>query len=125
MPINFNIIGIRVKETRMLNRMSQAELAERIDMSVSYISYIETAKKQASLDALVRIANALAVTVDYLLNGNQANDSAEYQTDWARLMKGCTSYEKRIIYEVASATKKSLIENKCLLIKSTDANTGN
>lgn len=114
MSINFKIIGLRIKESRMQNQMSQAELAERINMSVVYISYIETAKKRASLEALVRIANVLGVTVDYLLTSNQANDSAEYQTDLTRLKEDCSSYDKRIIYEIASATKKSLHENKCL-----------
>ncbi len=114
MSVDFTIIGIRVKEYRIHNRMSQADLAERIDMSVTYISHIETAKKRASLEALVRIANALSVTVDYLLSGNQTNDSAEYRTDLTRLIDGCTSYEKRIIYEIAAATKKSLLENKLL-----------
>jgi len=114
MSINFKFIGMRIKETRIRNQMSQAGLAERIDMSATYISRIETAKKQASLEVLVRIANVLGVTVDYLLNGNQANDSAEYLTDLTRLIEDCTSYEKRIIYEIASATKKSLLENKWL-----------
>ncbi|MGE5417447.1 MAG: helix-turn-helix domain-containing protein [Acidobacteriota bacterium] len=112
MSVNFKIIGTRIKETRILNRMSQAALAERVEMSVTYISHIETAKKQASLKALVRIANVLGVTVDYLLAGNQVNDSAEYRTDLLRLMEGCSSCEKRIIYDIASATKKSLQENK-------------
>lgn len=114
MIVNFKIVGMRVKETRNLNQISQADLAEQIDMSVSYISHIETAKKQASLEVLVRIANALGVTVDYLLNGNQTNDSVEYRTALTRLIEDCTSYEKRIIYEIASATKKSLQENKGL-----------
>ncbi len=114
MSVNFKIIGIRVKESRIHNQMSQADLAERIDMSVTYISHIETAKKQASLKALVRIANVLGVTVDYLLTGNQANDLAEYRTDLTRLIEDCSSYEKRIIYEIAAATKKSLLENKWL-----------
>ncbi len=112
MSLNFKIIGLRVKKARLHNRMSQAVLAERIDMSVTYISHIETAKKQASLEALVRIANVLGVTVDYLLNGNQANDPAEYWTDLTWLIEDCTNYEKRIIYEIASATKKILLENK-------------
>ncbi len=114
MVVNIKIIGRRVKESRIQKHMSQADLAERIDMSVTYISHIETAKKQASLESLVRIADVLGVTVDNLLNGNQANDATEYRTELAQLFEGCTSYEKRIIYEIASATKKSLLENKWL-----------
>lgn len=83
-------------------------------MSVTHISHVETAKKHASLESLVRIANVLGVTVDHLLSGNQTNDQAEYLTDLARIIEGCTSYEKQIIYEIALATKKSLLENKWL-----------
>ena len=86
-------------------------------MSASYISHIETAKKQASLKSLVRIANVLGVTVDHLLSGNQVNDPAVYQTDLVQLIEGYTSYEKRIIYEIAFAVKTSLCDNKCLLYK--------
>ena len=111
MSLNYKLIGQRLKESRMQKRISQAELAELIDMSVSYISHIETAKKQASLEALVRIANVLGVTVDHMLNGNQTSDPAEYRTDLVQLIEGCTSYEKRIIYEIASAAKKSLRDN--------------
>jgi transcriptional regulator with XRE-family HTH domain len=67
MSVDFKIIGIKAREARIHNRMSQADLAERINMSVTYTSHIETAKKQASLEALVRIANVLGVTVDYLV----------------------------------------------------------
>lgn len=112
MSINFVLIGLRIKELRIQKRMSQATLAEHIDMSATFISHIEAAKKQASLESLVRIANALGVTVDHLLIGNQTNDFAEYRTDMAHLLDDCTSYERRVIYGVALATKKSLQENK-------------
>lgn len=112
MSLNFIIIGRRVKESRLQKGISQEDLAEQINMSVSYISRIESAKKQASLEALVRIANTLGITVDHLLYGNQANDPVEYLADMARLMEGCANFEKRIIYDIALATKKSLLENR-------------
>jgi len=49
MSVNFKQIGRRVKEIRKSRGLSQADLAERIDMSVPYISHIETATKKASL----------------------------------------------------------------------------
>ncbi len=55
----------------------------------------------------------LGVTMDHLLNGNQMDDIREYQKELACLMEGCNSCEKRIIYEVALATKKVLLESKC------------
>lgn len=112
MPLNFKLIGLRIKEARATKQMSQTDLAERINMSMQFISQIETAKKHASLESLVRIGNVLGVTVDFMLNGNQINDLLEYQTDMAQLLNGCNSYEKRVIYEMAASTKKILLENK-------------
>lgn len=117
MALNISIIGRRVREFRMKMNLSQADLAERTELSVTYICLIETAKKQPSLESLVRIADVLGVTVNTLLNGNQTNDPLEYHAELAQLLEGCTSYEKRVIYEIASATKKSLVENRYLQSK--------
>lgn len=114
MQINFKHIGRRIKEIRITKGMSQAELAEQIEMSVPYISLIETATKKASLRALVLIANTLSVTVDAFLNGNQTSDPTAYNCDMVRLMNDCNNYERRVIFEVASATKKSLRDSDSL-----------
>ncbi len=114
MLVNYKHIGRRVKEIRNAKRLTQAELAEQIDMSAPYISLIETAAKKASLSSLILIASALDVTVDALLRGTQTNDAAEYCRDFVSLINDCDRYERRIIFEVAFATKKSLRDSRCL-----------
>jgi len=114
MAVNFIIIGRRVREIRLQKQISQEILAEWIEMSVTYISHIETAKKRASLETLVKIANALGTTVDQLLSGNQENDQEEYKEELVQLLGDCTGYEKRVIYEIAAAAKRSIRSNKCL-----------
>jgi len=81
MAINYERIGRRIQQLRKLKKMSQAELAEYTGMSVSYISHIETGIKHASLESVVRIANALGITVDQVLNGNQTGNRDEYRTE--------------------------------------------
>ena len=117
MAINSIMVGRRIREFRTQKHMPQSELAEHIDKSVTYISLIETAKKQVSLETLVNIANVLEVTVNDLLNGNQARDSAEYKAELVQLFDGCTSYEKRVIFDIAAAARKSLLENRSLHTK--------
>lgn len=112
MSINFKIIGLRIRELRLEKQMSQADLAEKIDMSPTYMSHIETAKRRASLESLLRISNALEITIDRLLNGNQTSDSREYLADLVMLLDDCTSQEKRMIFEIAFAMKKSLRDNR-------------
>ena len=98
MPTNYVIIGRRIRELRLEKRMTQADLAEKIDMSVTYMSHIETAKRKASLESLLRISNALEITMDRLLIGNQPNAPAEYALDLSALLADCTSQEKRLLY---------------------------
>ena len=117
MNVNFKLIGKRIQEVRKQQEMTQAELAALTYMSDSYISYIETAKKQASLEALVRISNALGITVDELLSGNQLHNPTDYQTDIDLLMEDCSLLERRFIYELISVAKYIIRNNGWELIE--------
>lgn len=114
MSLDFELVGRRIHDIRKLLRMTQSELAEAVDLTEPYISRIETGVRSGSLDAYVRIAEALGVTVDHLLYGNQQHDRSEYQPEIQKLMDDCSSYERRIIYELAIATKTSLRNNQSL-----------
>lgn len=111
MALNYERIGKHVQLFRKQNGISQAELAEQTDLSLSYISHVENAVKKASLDSLIRIANALEVTVDQLLTGNQTSNHDEYQTELFYLLADCSNYERGVIYDVAAAIKNTLREH--------------
>lgn len=106
--VNYALLGKRIKEVRRQQHITQAQLAELSDLSVSYISHIETAYKHPSLESLIRISDSLKITVDELLNGNQLYNPTEYQTDIDILMADCSHNEKRFIFEIISAAKNSL-----------------
>lgn len=117
MDVNFKLIGKRIKEVRMQRSITQADLAEMTGMSDSYISYIETAKKQASLESLIQISNALGITVDELLCGNQLYNPTDYQTDIDLLMDDCSLLERRFIFELISVAKHIIRNNGWILIE--------
>lgn len=75
-------IGLRIKETRTEKKYTQAEAAELSNISRSYYGDIENGRYSASLDTLRSIANALDVSVSYLLTGDIAFEdlSAKDQT---------------------------------------------
>ena len=62
-------LGIAIKYYRNLRNMSQADLAEKINKSRTYISKIEAPNVRIGLrlDTLFDIADALEVTPDQLL----------------------------------------------------------
>lgn len=115
MTLNYLIIGKRIKEARKAKKLSQAELCEKVGLSDGYISYIETASKFVSLDVLIRIANTLEVTADELLAENLlTNRKVCLNGEFADLLGDCTAYERRVLIEVARATKRILRENQNL-----------
>ena len=115
MSVNFKLIGKRVKEVRTEKGISQADLAERCKTSAQYLSQIENGRKQASLQTLVSVAEVLGVSLNELLSGNQVNNPAEYQRDVLQIFEGCSSYEKRVIFELLRSAKEILRENHSIL----------
>lgn len=53
--MNRKIIGNRIKELRKKKHLTQFQLAELVDVSSVYVSYIENGKRQLSLDNLINI----------------------------------------------------------------------
>ena len=65
--LDFKIIGTRIQKLRTEKKMTQAELAERIDTNQKHLSRIEGGYHRCTLDIIVAIAKALDVSVDYLI----------------------------------------------------------
>ena len=115
MKINYQYIGQRIRQERTLNRLSQEQLAELTDSSPQYISHIETARKRPSLEMLVRIANALNVSVDQLIADNLTAGQYRGDQELSRLLAGCTPYERRVILELAQALRYILEEYRWIM----------
>ena len=60
-------IGSRIKAARENKKITQEELAAMVDLSPTHISVIERGVKPPKLETLIRIANALGVSADFLL----------------------------------------------------------
>ena len=60
-------IGSRIKEAREQAHLTPEELAEIVDISPTHMSVIERGVKTPKLDTFVKIANALHLSADALL----------------------------------------------------------
>jgi len=63
----YDEIGIRIRKERLKQSLSQEKLAEKCDISTSFMGHIERGTKKMSVDTLVRIAYELNLSTDYLL----------------------------------------------------------
>ena len=78
------MLSRRIKELRKKRKMSMQELADRIPLSVSFLSDIENGRSNPSIKRLEEIAVALETTTAYLLEGDtiSVGDFPEiYQAD--------------------------------------------
>jgi len=64
---NTEIFQNRLKAARELRQFSQNELANRTGLQPSAVSHFETGARKPSFDNLRRLADALEVSIDYLL----------------------------------------------------------
>jgi len=64
---SLKILGENIKLYRGRNNLTQAELAEKVNISINFLSDIETGKKWASPTTLVKLADAFDIEIYELL----------------------------------------------------------
>jgi len=62
-------IGRRIRLLRKSADLTQAEVAERCGMSISFIGHLERGSRVPSLETMLRIATLLNVSLDSLIHG--------------------------------------------------------
>ncbi len=72
--MNSKNLGMRIKEQRENNSLSQSELANIIGISKQSLSNFENGIKTPSLDSFIKISNALQCSPDDLLKDYIALD---------------------------------------------------
>lgn len=100
-------IGQRIRKIRKAHALSQEELAEKVNISTTHMSHIETGNTKLSLPVLVDIANALQVRTDELLNDGVSTTATALE-DIAAVLEHCSAQEAKVIADVVKATKLSM-----------------
>lgn len=65
--------GCKLKELRTAQKMTQQQLADRIGVAKSVVSYYESGDRYPSYDVLIRIAHIFHTSTDYLLDFGKEN----------------------------------------------------
>ncbi len=98
--IDYKKLGLRIKEVRTAQNLTQENLAERVGCFVSHISNIENSHTKASLNILLGIANALNTSIDYLLADQYVNSSLALDNEILRVVKDLDDEKKRKILKM-------------------------
>ena len=109
--MDYYAIGQRIRKIRKARGLSQENLAEKIGISTTHMSHIETAHTKMSLSTFIELASALEVRTDELLYDNRPEDRSTSIAYITELLDGCTIQQVRIIEDIVKATKESLNKN--------------
>ena len=71
------MLGTRIAALRREAGLSQAELAQRLQVSPSALGMYEQERREPSMQTLVKLSRELGVTTDYLLTGTPAEKEQE------------------------------------------------
>ena len=69
-------MGERIAQLRRKHGLSQAKLANALGLSASTIAMYEQGRREPSISIIVALADALGVTIDYLLTGRSRQETS-------------------------------------------------
>lgn len=102
-----SILGDRIREERKRAGLTMESLAEAAGISTSFLAYIETKNKKASLETIEKLANALRIPVAELfmtVPGPKKDAVYSAAQSFAQLVRDKSLDEIRTALEVAKTT---------------------
>ena len=107
MAIDYKIIGERLKKARLSKKLTQENLAESLNISISYLSIIETGTTKINLKRLNEICNILEISESSILSGATDDSSNYLNSDLSEILKNCSPEKQRLIYKIANIISES------------------
>ncbi len=98
--IDYVKLGLKIKSVRQSRGLTQDNLAELVGVNTSHISNTENSHTKVSLNVLLAIANALEVTVDYLLSDQYQNSALALDNEILKALKNCDDKKKEQILKI-------------------------
>lgn len=98
--LNWRLIGQRLKEIRTSKGFTQEYLANIVDINTSHISNIENSRVKISLPTLVKICNALEITVDYVLANEYTGNHSALDNEILKELHNCDNIKKEKFLQI-------------------------
>lgn len=111
-----NIVAKNITELRLLNNMTQLELAQKLNYSDKTVSKWERGESTPDISVLVEIANIFGVSLDYLVRSENIdetiNENKQKQTKYNRKVISYISQSIAWIIAIFAFIITSLITNE-------------
>lgn len=103
----FSTIGNRLYNIRKRMGFTQADVAEKADLSTRTYAEIEKGNVNMRIETILRICNVLHITPDEILTANEPDVSVKQQELWNHL-NSCSPKDKETALKLLSVYLQSL-----------------
>lgn len=101
MALDYKLIGSRIRKARKNKNFTQEILAEKLNVSVAFVSRVECGNAEVSLKRISELCELLDVTESYILNGTSIASKDYLNSDFSILLKNCPPEKLKLIYDIA------------------------
>lgn len=106
--MDYYAIGQRIRKIRKAHGLSQEELAEKVGISTTHMSHIETGNTKLSLPVFVALADALEVRTDEMLSDGEFSARSASIEGIIRILDTCTAQQIKVLEDILKAAKTAL-----------------
>lgn len=108
MNIDYKLIGERIKQVRKSKNMTQETLAEKLNVSIGYVSQVERGITKISLDLLGAISTILDCDVATLISETAIRSNEYMTTEIIEATRSLDDKKRRYILEIIKLTNEKL-----------------
>lgn len=101
MALDYNAIGLRIRDLRLSKGLTQEEIATKMGVSIAFLSRVERGRARINLARLSELCNILEVSEGQILNGVVPEKPGYLNREFQRLIKTCPKGKLKLIYKVA------------------------
>ena len=112
MSVDYKIIGGRIKAKRKAAGKTQEQLAEKLSVTVGYVSQVERGVTKISLDTLSEICSILNCDMSFFITGTVTGQNAYLQDELIDKYSKLDERQKRTILDFIDVYIKNNMNSK-------------
>lgn len=108
MNIDYKLVGERIKRVRKSRGMTQEIMAEKLNVSIGYVSQVERGITKISLDLLGAISSILNYNIAGFISECAVNSKEYMESELINEIRRLDQKKKKFILEVIKLTDEAL-----------------
>lgn len=112
--MDYKLLGRNIKEIRKNLKITQEQLAEKIEVSPVFISQIECGARKPSLETVYKISGALNIKMDTLINNDIKEEKNDEVDRLVELLNMCSRKEREFVTDISKNMVIKLLENEII-----------